>query len=262
MTKRTETRAESAETTPCSTETTLRPTATTLRPTATTLAVALAALALLGAGVGLATAQADDPVISATDAELSPSGTATVDVVLETAPNGLAGYNIDLTVDDPDVAHIESASYPDRFDLTTDPAIGDEGRSVTLEAADMGSTIDAGASDVTLATVEIVGDASGEAELTVDPRQVDTNDGDRLQATAPAGVLTVTEGSSPSAAPTDTESADATSTASTDTESADAASTAPTDEPGESSGGLALGLAVLLGAVAVLSALAVARRRS
>jgi|AntRauMinimDraft_4_1070384.scaffolds.fasta_scaffold01197_4 hypothetical protein len=240
MTKRTETRSESAETTLC-------PTETTFRPTATTLAVALAALALLGAGAGLATAQADDPVISATDAELSPSGTATVDVVLETAPNGLAGYNIDLTVGDPDVARIESASYPDRFDLTTDPAIGDEGRSVTLEAADMGSTIDAGASDVTLATVEVVGDASGEAELTIEPRQVDTNDGDRLQATAQAGALTVTEESSASAS---------------DAESADPTSTAPTDEPGGSSGGLALGLVVLFGTVAVLTALVVARRRS
>lgn len=258
MTKRTETRAESAETTPRPTTTALRPT-TTLSPAMTTLAVALAALALLGAGAGLATAQADDPVISATDAEMSPSGNATVDVVLETAPNGLSGYNIDLTVDDPDVAHIESASYPDRFDLTTEPAIGDEGRSVTLEAADVGSTIDAGASDVTLATVEVVGDASGEAELTVDPRQVDTNDGDRLQATPQAGALTVTPESSPSSSAAG--SGDAASTASTDAEG-DASSAAPTDEPDESSDDLSLGLAVVFGAVAVLSALAVARRRS
>ncbi|WP_128905514.1 hypothetical protein [Halorubrum amylolyticum] len=231
MTKRTQTRSESPE--------------TPLRPTSTTLVVALAALALLTAGAGLAAAQTDGPAVSVTDAELSASGTATVDVVLTTAPNGLAGYNIDLTVADPDVAHIESASYPDRFDLTTDPAIGDEGRTVTLEAADMGSTIDPGASDVTLATVEIAGDAPGEAELTVEPRQVDSNDGDRIQPTTQVGTLTVGQASS-----------------SPDTESADAASTSPVDEFGGTDGGLAVGLVVLLGAIAVSAAFLVARRRS
>ncbi|WP_237561701.1 hypothetical protein [Halorubrum halophilum] len=214
----------------------------------THLAVALAALALLGAGAGLATAQTDGPAVSVTDADLSASGTATVDVVLTSAPNGLAGYNIDLTVDDPNVAHIESASYPDRFDLTTDPAVGDEGRTVTLEAADMGSTIDAGASDVTLATVEIAGDAPGEAELAVEPQQVDTNDGDRIQPAAQAGALTVTGDSSASA-----------------TESADPPSAGPVDELGGSADALPTDALALLGAlvaIVALSALAVARRRS
>ncbi len=222
--------------------------ATSPRPTVTYLAVALAALALLGAGASLAAAQSDGPAVSVTDAELSPSGTATVDVVLTAAPNGLAGYSIELTVADPDVAHIESASYPDRFDLTTDPAIGDAGRTVTLEAADVGSTIDAGATDVTLATVEIAGGAPGEAELVVDLRQLDGNDGDRLQPAARAGTLTVTGDSTAS-----------------EGESADSPPTEPVAELGGSGDGPPTGVLALLAAVAafgVLSALAVARRRS
>ena len=124
MTKRTETRSRFPE--------------TPRRPAVTTLAIAIAALALLGAGASLAVAQSDGPAVSVTDAELSPSGTVTVDVVLTTAPNGLAGYNVDLTVDDPDVARIESASYPDRFGLTTDPEIVDPvsaASSVTVRPA-------------------------------------------------------------------------------------------------------------------------------
>ena len=240
MTKRTQTRSDAFETPP--------------RSTVTVLAVALAglaALALLGAGAGLATAQADGPTVSVTDTELSPSGTATVDVVLTSAPNGLAGYNVVLTVDDPDVVRIESASYPDRFGLTTDPAIGDEGRTVTLEAADTGSTIDAGASDVTLATVEIAGDAPGQAELAVDPRQVDANDGDRVRPADRAGALTV--------------AADSSSASTSGARGAESPSTGPIDELGGNADGLPIGLVVLLGAVAAisaLSALAVARRRS
>lgn len=234
MTKRTQTRSDTPETSP--------------RSAATHLAIALAALALLGAGAGLAAAQTDGPTVTVTDAELSPPGTATVDVVLTSAPNGLAGYNIDLTVADPDVAHIESASYPDRFDLTTDPAIGESGDAVTLEAADMGSTIDAGATDVTLATVEIAGDMPGEAELLVDLRQLDGNDGERLRPAARTGTLTVT--GDPSAS---------------DGEGADASSTGPVAELGGSADGLptgALALIAALAALGVLSALAVVRRRS
>ncbi|MYL15988.1 hypothetical protein GLW36_04900 [Halorubrum terrestre] len=238
MTKRRQTRSDTPEPSP--------------RPTVTHLAIALATLALLGAGAGLAGAQSDAPAVSVSDAELSPSGTATVDVVLTSAPNGLAGYNIDLTVADPEVAHIESASYPDRFDLTTDPAIGDAGRTVTLEAADVGSTIDAGATDVTLATVEIAGDAPGEAELAVDLRQLDGNDGDRLTPAAQAGTLTVTGDSSPS------------DEAGADSQSASSAP-GPVSELGGSAEGLPTGILALLAALAavgVLSAIAIARRRS
>ncbi|WP_200530596.1 hypothetical protein [Halorubrum sp. LN27] len=234
MTKRTQTRSDAFE--------------TPARPTVAALAVALAALALLGAGASLAAAQPDDPAVSVTDAELSQSDTATVDVVLTSAPDGLAGYNLELTVDDPDVARIESASYPDRFDLTTDPEIGESGETVVLEAADMGSTVDAGATDVTLATVEVAGDAPGEAELTVDPQQVDDNEGERLRPASRAGTLTVTG-----------------SGAASGTESAESSSAGPVEELAGSGDGPSLGVVVLLGALAAvgaLSAVAVARRRS
>jgi len=241
MTKRTQTRSDRSETQPHS--------------TVTVLAVALAALALLGAGASIAAAQTGEPAVSVTDAELDTSDTATVDVVLTSAPNGLAGYNLELSVDDPDVARIEAASYPDRFDLTTDPDIDEAGETVTLEAADMGSTIDAGASDVTLATVEIAGDAPGDVKLSVEPRQVDANDGDRIRPAARAGTLIVTDDSSATAAAGSEPSA-------TEPESS---STGPVTELGGSADSLSvgtLGLLTALAVIAALSALAVARRRS
>lgn len=234
MTKHTQTRSDTPE--------------PSRRPSVTHLAVALSALALLGAGAGLAAAQTNGPAVTVTDAELAPSGTATVDVVLTTAPNGLAGYNVDLTVDDPDVARIESASYPDRFGLTTDPAIGDAGRTVTLEAADVDSTISAGATDVRLATVEVTGDAPGEAEIVADLRQLDGNEGERLRPASRAGMLTVSGDSSTA-----------------DGGDADSASTEPVAEPGGSADGLPTGVLALLAAIAalgVLSGLGIARRRS
>ena len=243
MTKRTTTRSDDAEATP--------------RPTAAQLAVAVAALALLCAGAGLATAQTDGPAVSVSNAELSPSGTAAVDVVLTSAPDGLAGYNIALTIEDPDVAHIRSARYPDRFDLTTDPSISEDGRTVTLEAADVGSTIGAGAENVTLATVEIAGDAPGEAEITVDLRQVDGNDGEVLRPAAGAGTLTVTEDPSAGGGQPSVGGADSTAAGS----DADSTGAGPIAELSRGAGRLSTGALALLVALVVLAALVAARRR-
>ena len=248
MTTRTQTRSDRSE--------------THSYPTVTVLAVALAALALLGAGASIAAAQPGEPAVSVTDAELATSDTATVDVVLTSAPNGLAGYNLELSVDDPDVARIEAASYPDRFDLTTDPAIDEAGETVSLEAADMGSTIDAGATDVTLATVEIAGDAPGEVELSVEPRQVDANDGDRIQPAARPGTLIVTDDSS---ATTTAGSASSAAGSESSSAGADPSSAGPITELAGSADTLSvgtLGLLTALAVIAALSALAAARRRS
>jgi hypothetical protein len=158
------------------------------------LAVALAALALLGAvaAAGTATAQSEQPTVVVTDATTAPDGTTTVGIVLANAPAGLAGYYLDLTVENPDVARIESAGYPDRFGLTSEPAVGSDGATVTLEAADVEGAIEPGATDVTLATVTLAGAAPGEAELAVEPRQFDADDGSAFTPATASGTVTVT----------------------------------------------------------------------
>ncbi|MFC7070143.1 hypothetical protein [Halobaculum lipolyticum] len=157
------------------------------------LAVTLAALALFGAvaASGPAVAQPDRPTVVVTDATTSAGGTTTVGVVLTSAPDGLSGYYLEVALGAPDVATVESVDYPDQFALTTDPEIGDQGDTVVLEAADMEGAIDPGATSVTLATITIAGVAPGEAELTVDPRQFDADDGSAVRPATGTGVVTV-----------------------------------------------------------------------
>jgi hypothetical protein len=157
------------------------------------LAVALAALALLGAvaAAGTATAQNEQPTVVVTDGTTAPDGTTTVGIVLTNAPDGLAGYYLELTAENPSVARIDAAGYPDRYGLTSEPVIGDDGATVTLEAADVEGAVDPGATDVTLATVTVAGAAPGEADLAVEPRQFDADDGSAFTPATAAGTITV-----------------------------------------------------------------------
>ena len=172
------------------------------------LAVALAALALLGAvaAAGTATAQSEQPTVVVTDGTTAPDGTTTVGIVLTNAPDGLAGYYLDLTVENPSVARIDAVGYPDRYGLTSDPAIGGDGATVTLEAADIEGAIEPGATDVTLATVTVTGATPGEVALTVTPRQFDADDGSAFTPATVAGTITVSGSGDASSADGSTDS--------------------------------------------------------
>ncbi|QLC33520.1 hypothetical protein EFA46_004670 [Halarchaeum sp. CBA1220] len=211
--------------------------------------VALLAAALVGpSGAASSSGAAADasatPTVRVANAELAANGTATADVVLTEAPEGLAGFALDVRVAG-DAARISNASYPDTFGLTTDPAIGDDGRRVTVEAADLRERVQPGASDVVLATVELSGVAPGAANLSVEPRQFDADGGAAVEPATDAGTVTVRD-----------PEADGGSSAST----ADARASAPADTsvplltP-------AVGGALVAGSVALLAVFALVRRR-
>jgi hypothetical protein len=160
-------------------------------------ALALVVLALVCAASTTVAAQGDQPTVSVENATVAADGTATVDVVLTSAPNGLAGYLLELSVEG-DAARIESVSYAEQFGVTTEPSIGAEDRTATLEAADLEGNVQAGATDVTLATVAIVGAGAGEATLAVEPVQFDADGGAAFEPASRSGTLTVEAGVTPS----------------------------------------------------------------
>ncbi|MFC4405608.1 hypothetical protein [Haloarchaeobius iranensis] len=167
--------------------------------TVTTLALAvltLAGLALSGTVAAVpgdsTAAQPAEPTLHFVGGTVSDDGTTAVDVVLSSAPDGLAGYYLRVAVVDAEVARIEGASYPDRFAMTTDPAVTDDGRSVALEAADLNRSVQPGASNVTLATLSVAGIDPGEVRVTVEPVQFDADDGRGFEPATEPGVVTVT----------------------------------------------------------------------
>lgn len=235
-----------------------------LADTRRSVAVALAALALLGAvaAAGTATAQNSQPTIVVTDGTTTPDGTTTVGVVLTDAPDGLAGYYLELTVENPSVARIDAASYPDQYGLTSEPVIEDDGATVVLEAADVEGAVEPGATDVTLATVTVAGAAPGEVELTVTPQQFDADDGSAFTPATAAGTVAVSGGGDAPSADTDADADASANGSDTDETGADGADTdTDTDADTESTEGDGpLSPVLVLVAIALLVATGLRRR--
>jgi hypothetical protein len=162
-----------------------------LVPAALALVVLLAAVAASGTVVAQ-TDRTDRPTLEVVGGTVAGGDATTLRVVLTTAPDGLAGYYLRLSVADAGVARFANASYPDRFGMTSEPEVGDEGRTVTLEAADLDDSVEPGATDVTLATVAVSGVSPGEVRVGVEPLQLDADGGSAIDATTRAAEITVT----------------------------------------------------------------------
>lgn len=113
------------------------------------MAIGLVLIALLAGG-------ASANVISIENGLVTTAGTTdTMLLVLDSAPDGLAGYSINVTITDPSVAMITDVSFPSWATLSrTSPFPSADCR---LLAVDLQKQVQAGAAGVPLATLTIAG---------------------------------------------------------------------------------------------------------
>jgi endonuclease YncB( thermonuclease family) len=121
---------------------------------------------------------------------LGQGSTVRADVVLSEAPQGLAGFDVEAQLSDANVASVASASVPDQFGLT-DVSVAGDGSSVVLEASDTQDAVEAGATDVTVASLELAPGDAGTTEVALAVDQVDADDGSTVDTTTVAGTLEV-----------------------------------------------------------------------
>ena len=203
-------------------------------------AVGVAAAETGASNAGSATGESAGSSITVSNETVDSNGTSTHRITLTEAPDGLAGYELSLELAGDGVATVSNASYPDRYGMTTDPVVTADGRAVTLEAVDLDDEVAPGATNVTLARVEITATATGEADLRVTDVQVDADGGSRVAPTLEAGALTVVDGGSSSSTGTGADETDS-------------------GEPSDSVPGFAVGSA--LAAIALLAAALLVRPR-
>ncbi|OPZ45105.1 MAG: hypothetical protein BWY93_00013 [Euryarchaeota archaeon ADurb.BinA087] len=118
----------------------------------------LVALVFLGQGVSAA-------VISIGNGEIMGRGESTsLDLTLDAAPTGLAGYSINVTIGDPSIARITNVTFPEWASLTdVTPSL--PGSAFRLKATDPNSQVQEGATNITLATLLIQGLGEGETPV-------------------------------------------------------------------------------------------------
>lgn len=147
------------------------------------------------AGAVTATTTATEPSLIVDDATVEPGETATHRLALTDAPDGLAGFELTVELSGDDgTATVANASYPDEYGMTTDPIVSADEQSITVEAVDLGDEVTPGATDVTLATVEVNATDAGSATLDVTDVQIDDDSGDAVVPSIEAGTLTVGDG--------------------------------------------------------------------
>lgn len=168
---------------------------------ATVLAVALlgagvasAAAAGAGSGAGAADAGASNATLRMADADLQPDGRATVAISVAHLPSGLSGFELTVRLATAGPATIVNASYPSGLRPTTAPRVADSGRTVRLEGADLGRSVEPGARNVTLATVQLRGDRTGSTSLTASRVRLDADGGGRIVATVTDAAVRVGDG--------------------------------------------------------------------
>jgi len=143
------------------------------------------------------------PGISAESISLSPrtsEGTAGEEtdftLIIDRVPDGLSGYNITVTVEDPGVAEIVDASYPDGISLSSIyPSL--PAGYVYLTASDLTGTIQPGETNVELGSLTIRGLSQGASAITVNVNKMNTQSGDTIDPSLSGATMTVTSGSVP-----------------------------------------------------------------
>ena len=157
----------------------------------------LALLLVAAAGASAPVAAADDPTVSVEDRALGPDGTATINVSLSHAPEGLAGYAIEVTVADDTAATVADATPASLARTTTSV----DGNTVTFIGADLDREVKAGSENVSLGSVTVAGEQNGTTAVTVTVTRIDTPDGERLAPRTDPGRVVVADSGSVTVAP-------------------------------------------------------------
>jgi hypothetical protein len=233
----------------------------------TTVAVLVLALALAPAVAGAyaaagdpaavtaaTQAQSDDPTLAVADASVGPGGTTETTLTLSAVPEGLSGFNVTVSVADTGTATITDAALAEPFPAIGDGSVvvADDGSAARLKSADLDDEVGPGDGPVSLGTVTLAGEASGQVDLVLSVEQVDDDEGARVDPAADDGVLTVGDAATATATATgEPGTQTGTPATQTGTSATDPGPTETTDDGG--SVGLGVGAAGGLLTVAALA---------
>ncbi len=163
------------------------------------LTVASVLLLIVAGGVALAESISYSPG----SRNVIVGASTTYQIVLDSAPNGLAGFDIDVSVATPATAEIESVSFPSWAAMNNAGSL--PAGTVRISGVDVNQQVQTGSTNVVLATITVKGLSSGTTELSVNVRGLDADGGGVISAGVSTGQIVVsTPTPTPTPAPTQT----------------------------------------------------------
>ncbi len=114
---------------------------------------------------------------------------AEIRVVADEFPEGLAGYNLTFSIEDPEIAEITEIEFPVWANLTD--ISGLPAASVYMTAFDGDEMIQARAKSVILGNLTVSGKAFGKTNLTITVEDLDDDSGNSVEATVLEGSIEV-----------------------------------------------------------------------
>ena len=149
-------------------------------------AVLLSAYLLLG--VAWTSAEAFTPTVTVQDSTAAVGQTVSVPIVLSDAMTGVAGYDLVVTLSNPNVANILGAEFPE-FGLTAQDLLSSS--EIRLRAVDLMNIIESGATNVTLETLILEGVKKGNTQVKLSLSTLDDDTGFPIGVEVVPGNLSV-----------------------------------------------------------------------
>jgi uncharacterized repeat protein (TIGR01451 family) len=116
-------------------------------------------------------------------------GTTSLNLTLDSAPAGLSGYDINITVADPSIASITSVSFPTWATLKDNSSV--PASFIHLTAVDLSDLIQPGAANIPLGTINFKGLRGGSTPVQITVNGMDDDAGNKVSHGVQPGTFSV-----------------------------------------------------------------------
>ncbi len=96
-----------------------------------------------------------------------------LNLVIDEAREGLSGYNINISIENPQVATITEVTFPSWAILKSNTTLPSD--SCILKAVDLEDHVDPGSKNVSLATITIIGNKKGSTDIVINVTHLDSD---------------------------------------------------------------------------------------
>jgi len=127
--------------------------------------------------------------------EVNPASSQDVQIIMDQVPDGLSGFNITLSILDPEIAEIAAVSFPDWGQLPRSSTLPSS--SVWIKVSDLGSQVGPGDTNVLLGTITITGKKAGSTTLGIPTTKISADGGSLITPVVNTGTVRVLDNEDP-----------------------------------------------------------------